>query len=495
MNPPKFYDSHCHVMNLSHPNLLAFLQRLNVGWTLALAPLAPVISVFGKKKLNNLKNLLSVMENDLGTLFLMMEQFLIDDPTLWENGSLKIGGNLYSKIVFTPLLMDFGYKGRTDPGIYYNLPSQKPIVDQVCDIFNGIRKYCEESEYQLFEIYPFLGLNTQNYFLADETSEIVSEKPNMMLLPETLRSKLKYNETYSKLIFFGEMSLDERNNLTGIFKNNPDKHAIRLIYDKSQKIAKRNTLQKMLDKYFSEYHSLQSELSVKMGQFDGDIKKMDSNYFAGIKVYPPLGFDPWPEGDEEELAKVKLLYQYCTDKKIPITSHCNSGGFVVVDRKTCEKYTSPERWAKVLEHYPNLRLNLAHFGKQDKKMVVVQPEEWTKQIIKLIGKYDHLYVDFSFNGLDEAYYKDLKRYIKNCPLDFREKLKKRILFGSDFMINLTGAESYNKYLQIYSESPYFSAEEKNLFSSRNAERFVFGEARKMERMEDIDRLVAVMREG
>ena len=24
-----FYDIHCHVMNLSHPNFLAFLRRLN----------------------------------------------------------------------------------------------------------------------------------------------------------------------------------------------------------------------------------------------------------------------------------------------------------------------------------------------------------------------------------------------------------------------------------------------------------------------------------
>jgi hypothetical protein len=92
-----------------------------------------------KRNYNKIKNLLSVMENDLGTILLMMERFLLEDERLWENGRLSIGGNLYSKIVLTPLLMDFGYKGRTDPGIYYNLPSQKPIAEQVCDLFNGIK--------------------------------------------------------------------------------------------------------------------------------------------------------------------------------------------------------------------------------------------------------------------------------------------------------------------------------------------------------------------
>ncbi len=148
-------------MNLSHPNLLAFIQKLNLPFILLFAPLFPFLF---KEKLRRVKNLLSVMENDLGTMLLMIEHFLVEDKSLWENGGLKIGGKVYSKIVLTPLLMDFGYKGRSDPEIFYNLPSQKPITDQVCNLFNGIKKYVKESKYRLFEIYPFLGLNTQNYW-------------------------------------------------------------------------------------------------------------------------------------------------------------------------------------------------------------------------------------------------------------------------------------------------------------------------------------------
>lgn len=472
MSDAKFYDTHCHIMNLSHPNLLAFIQRLNLPFILLFAPLLPFLL---KQNYNKIKNLLSVMENDLGTLLLMMERFLVEDQTLWENGSLKVGGNLYSKIVLTPLLMDFGYKGRTDPGIYYNLPSQKPIAEQVCDLFNGIRKYTKESKKRLFEIYPFLGLNTRNYFLDNETSEKVIQRPNLEQLPESLRLKAQYHETSGKLTFFGKMSKTEWQALEGLFSNDQDKHLVRLIFDKSQKIKTRTTVQKLLDKYFADYHSLQSELEAKMGKFNGNIDRMGGNFFAGIKVYPPLGFDPWPGADPEELAKVKLLYQYCSAKKIPITSHCNSGGFVVIDKQLSKSFTGPDKWEQVLENYPELILNLAHFGKEGKKFGLFPVEGWTRKIIRLIGKYDHLYVDFSFNGLDENYYRDLRRYIDRNPGGLREKLKTRILFGTDFMINLTGAESYNEYLKIFSETPYFTPEEKELFGAVNPERFLFGE--------------------
>ena len=111
--------------------------------------------------------------------------------------------------------------------------------------------------------------------------------------------------------------------------------------------------------------------------------------------------------------------------------------------------------------------------------------------MKLIARFDHLYVDFSFNGLDKDYYRDLRRYINYNPAELREKLKQRILFGSDFLINLTGVESYNEYLQIFSESAYISSEEKHLFCEVNAERFLFGEKVTVERIVVDDEVGAV----
>lgn len=481
MSEAKFYDAHCHIMNLSHPNLMAFIQRLNLPLIMLLAPVLPFLLY---RNYNKIKNLLAVMENDPGTLFLIMERFLLEDEGLWENGSLKIGGNLYSKMVLTPLMMDFGYKGRTDPGIYYNLPSQKPIAEQVCDLFNGIRKYTKESKHRLFEIYPFLGLNTRNYPLADETSERVIRRPNFELLNDTVRQKVKFNVTTGKLTFYGRMLKQEEQALEKLFDEDRDKHSVRLLFDKSQKIKTRTTLRKLLDKYFADYHALPEELAAKMGKFTGNIDRMGGNFFAGIKVYPPLGFDPWPEEDPGELAKVKLLYEYCSAKRIPITAHCNSGGFVVLDRKYSRELTGPDKWERVLEDYPELILNLAHFGKENMKFLLFPAERWTRKIIKLIAKYDNLYTDFSFNGLDKEYYRDLRRHLDRGPAGLREKLKRRILFGTDFMINLTGVESYNEYLRIFAESPYFSDEDKHKFCGVNPERFLFGEKEAMAKEEE-----------
>lgn len=83
MSEAKFYDAHCHIMNLSHPNLLAFLQRLNLPLIMLFAPILPFLL---KWNYNKLKNLLAVMENDLGTLLLMIERFLLEDENLWEDG-------------------------------------------------------------------------------------------------------------------------------------------------------------------------------------------------------------------------------------------------------------------------------------------------------------------------------------------------------------------------------------------------------------------------
>ena len=95
-----FYDVHMHAFNLSHPYLLAFVRRFKIkpshreifrwlGPVLAL--LAPVIMenpLFEryvepriKRRLNRLTNLLAVMENDLGSYFLLVEDCLREAST------------------------------------------------------------------------------------------------------------------------------------------------------------------------------------------------------------------------------------------------------------------------------------------------------------------------------------------------------------------------------------------------------------------------------
>ena len=99
----------------------------------------------------------------------------------------------------------------------------------------------------------------------------------------------------------------------------------------------------MLDKYFGAYSGSYDALKSNFGKFHGDIDSLGSNFFAGIKVYPPMGFDPWPEAGLER-DKVEILYQYCCKKNIPITAHCSEIGFNLDNN--ADTYTSPKKWRR-----------------------------------------------------------------------------------------------------------------------------------------------------
>lgn len=419
MHGKVFYDIHCHVMNLSHPNYLAFLRRFEpilkenklkiffgantvmIIYLLfnSLSPrtftwLLNKVGVTGM--INRVKNLLAVMEHDAATVLYLLDKEM--EENLLQKNQLSIGNFHYHKIVLTPLMMDFGYKNMTNSNLYYNsIPIQKPIVEQVVDIFNGIRSYCStnQGKRKFFEVYPFLGINTANYTL---------EK-----------------------------------------------------------------IEKMLDKYFSQYRGKPLDLAANMGKFSGDIESMGSNFFSGIKVYPPLGFDPWPE-EKEERKKVELIYEFSMKKRIPITTHCSNGGYRIIDTREAELYTSPARWEMVLKRYPQLKLNFGHMGNQETK----RENRWGKEIISLMTKYENVYGDFSCRGFNNEYYGSLKMMIDEVDSENRERVKRHILFGSDFTINLLWMNSYSNYLKIYRDTPCFSDEEKDVFASVNPEHFLFG---------------------
>jgi len=445
MEEGSFYDVHMHAFNLSHPYFYAFIQRFKIKpshraifrWLgPVLASLAPVLmenALFEryiepriKRRLNRMTNLLAVMENDLGSYFLLVENCLREgrNPPLQGN-ELHIGDRVYESIILTPLMMDFGYKGKTPPGqrrkkkFHYDIAASKPIAEQVTDVFNGIKKYFNTRSSEdlskkfpalvsgtsrVLEIYPFLGLNTRNYELED---------------------------------------IDE-----------------------------------LLDKYFANYNRSRHELFANMGRFDGNIDDMRSNFFAGVKVYPPLGFDPWPDDtgrERQELKKVTKLYKYCSERGIPIVSHGGSGGFNVLDSETLKKYTLVSKWDEVLDEYPRLKLNLAHFTMEEKAMwILPNPLHPLRRAFhRLVLKHKNAYVDFSCQAMSDRYYVELRKFLDSLLEGDREKLRKRILFGSDFSVNLISSDSYNHYLDLFSKTTALSEREKFTFCCSNPERFLF----------------------
>lgn len=449
----KFYDIHMHAFDLSHPNLLAFIQRdglldsesitdsilKHVKWYMGLGfslrwlfprRIRRIIENLIQKKLiedfmPRLENTLSIFENPIEYQFLILDYFLKHKEAIVDtNNKLKIGDVIYDKMVICPLLMDFGktnihYQGN----VFYDETPKKPIRKQVEDVLNAIRIYYSHSlikndenrmtliennktEDKLFEIYPFMGLNTANYSLE----------------------KLK----------------------------------------------------DLFDKYFSAYEndtaaSRKEKLKAKLGQFKNNLddESRDFNYFfAGIKVYPPLGFAPWPDDSQEELEKVNYLYKMCQEKRIPIMTHCSGGGFSVLSKQKAREFTNPGKgWSEVLKNYPALKICFAHFGslkdENNKKSRL-----WRNTIIDLTRDYDYVYTDFSCSSGSD-YYKELNQDMK---AENHTHLRDKILFGTDFSINLFANEnekSYNGYLKRYISDTHIEEDKKHQLCAYNPEIFLF----------------------
>ena len=209
----------------------------------------------------------------------------------------------------------------------------------------------------------------------------------------------------------------------------------------------------------------------------------------GIKIYPPLGFKPWPN-DKETLEKHRYLYAFCEDNGVPIITHADDQGFRGISAEEAWACTDPSAWRTVLENYPKLIIDFAHFGKQyaiasrsnvqsiASRLKHHPDSPWFSSIISLMMDFDNVYSDLSFTGANPGFYEDLNAYLSDQPKDKREKLLSRILFGSDFSVNLLKVESYTEYLSIFERSP-FTDSEIELIAERNPLRFMgFGEEEK-----------------
>ena len=442
----KFYDIHYHIFDLSHPNLLAFLLREDLitkqavskilGRLPFLLKLFPVwlsslfsADVSAKLKLalkndaGKVLNLLSVMEGAIEYHFLYTEYFLLKQNLYFGNSD----NSRFDKVVLCPQIIDFGYKGMEKPNYFYNFPPAKPIVNQVLDLLNAIYFYykydliihpdkpykfklipaSKSREDKLFEIYPFLGINTQNYDLT-EIAEIFD----------------KYFRGYESDILPGERQ------------------------------------KKLYDKLGTAKADLEDMIFRKKEETDSDYY---SYLFAGIKLYPPLGFDPWPSEDQKELEKVKYLYSECVRRQLPLTVHCSDGGFKTTPYS--QQYTDPSlKWQIVLSkpEFKNLRINFAHLGSQKNGK-----KDWQTAIFRSIRQSGNVYTDCSCMTPEINDYKVLKEIMSSDT-------ESNILFGTDFIINLIWSESYNAYLNNFIRSPHLDERQKELICSINPEKFLFG---------------------
>jgi len=228
------------------------------------------------------------------------------------------------------------------------------------------------------------------------------------------------------------------------------------------------------------------------------IKAFTEQNFYGVKIYPSLGY--WPSHP-----RLMDIFKICEEKNIPVTSHCSSGKTRSSSQKIEIKgwemkngtpvkvnkvenfpdhkpetyrlyFNGPEKWEPVLHHYPNLRLNIAHFGGEHewKCMVKNGSSTWIDTIEKILinPEYPNVYADFSFTLSYNKYNKILKKWMETKP-----HIKNQVLNGTDYFLTATEKPLKKIVKKYIKQLGYVNI---NQLGNINAQRFLFGQVESIE---------------
>lgn len=209
--------------------------------------------------------------------------------------------------------------------------------------------------------------------------------------------------------------------------------------------------------------------------------------FSGVKLYTPNGYSP----TDPELYNPGGLYEFCALNGIPVTVHHSYAGFAtpleeveicgdifmngkvtpvngnvtfsrafssrwVQDR--ADKLNHPELWRKVIETYPRLKLNLAHFGHQN--------PYWQEMTVNMIRPDNNLYTDLSCFVNKHELISIRARFFSLSPT----LMSTRLLYGSDYYLNLLFSPSFEEYYRNFRQ--VFTDSEFDQIARVNVERFL-----------------------
>lgn len=212
-----------------------------------------------------------------------------------------------------------------------------------------------------------------------------------------------------------------------------------------------------------------------------------NGYCIGIKLYPSLGCDIWPEDEERQDINVALIKELAT-RELPVTVHCQKdsyeSGDLEIDDTTLINYANPNKWDKLLTKAgnPKVFLNFAHFGGEEgvKRLVNWRSwkngdgntlknkkffsafdndtKAWTYMIIKLIKTQKNLYSDLAaFNFEDGKAVASLLWliYLDDEGLLDQEfegsiyKLRDKLLFGTDIPMTMYQYPEYKSQVKDF----------------------------------------------
>lgn len=205
--------------------------------------------------------------------------------------------------------------------------------------------------------------------------------------------------------------------------------------------------------------------------------------FAGVKLYPPVGFLPfdntgWLGKDSQRArdldAALTALYAYCQAEEVPITAHASPANGYALGYGDLAR---PDNWIPVLKRYPDLRLNLGHLGHGhgiDANRGVKACEAWLRQGSALIAACRNVYADLSNSPLvyDPDYASRLVANLKALQAT-NPRLLKRLMYGSDWWMNRFGTgfgEAVTRFTRVFEDA--FGPEVRQDILGRNALRFL-----------------------
>jgi predicted TIM-barrel fold metal-dependent hydrolase len=97
---------------------------------------------------------------------------------------------------------------------------------------------------------------------------------------------------------------------------------------------------------------------------------------------------------------------------------------------------APSYWNQVLQQFPDLKINLGHFGGLGEWEALSKgrhpKKQWIDPIIDLMRTYDHVYTDFSYNHLPTTPH---AQAYKRILLQKIHGLEHKILFGTDYYMS------------------------------------------------------------
>ena len=178
--------------------------------------------------------------------------------------------------------------------------------------------------------------------------------------------------------------------------------------------------------------------------------------FKGIKLYPNVGYLPFDK-------RLYEAYDYCSQNNMQVTTHCSPynpvhyrgepedirillkeskvyipSSYKLTTQDLCSYFTHPLQYEQLLNDFPNVNFDLAHFGSKyyiDKYNNDDWDDNWFLILLGMLSRYKNLYTDISYTLSDTRYFRILDDILKS------PKYNNKILYGSDFyMISSQKAE-------------------------------------------------------